>query len=227
MSTRDDANAAFPRSPRRGSTSCASASASRSAETVEPWCYEATRDNIRHYAHGIGDDNPLWCVPEYAAKTKFGDVDRAAELPVRDQPHHLRLCRRPAGHPRHVVGRGLELAQDGPAQRRDHDRGLAEGPDRARDQVRRPRRPADLSRRFLQPAGRQGRRCRQLVLPHRARRGARAGHQVQGGDGAAASRRFTDEELADAYKLYAEEKIRGADAALLGGRAGRRGAADA
>src|SRR6267378_3254764 len=43
-------------------------------DTVEPWCYEATRDNIRHYAHGIGDDNPLWCVPEYAAKTKFGDV---------------------------------------------------------------------------------------------------------------------------------------------------------
>ena len=42
--------------------------------TAEPWCYEATRDNIRHYAHGIGDDNPLWCVPEYAAKTKFGDV---------------------------------------------------------------------------------------------------------------------------------------------------------
>src|ERR1041384_7933111 len=43
-------------------------------DTVEPWCYEATRDNIRHYAHGIGDDNPLWCVPEYARKTKFGDV---------------------------------------------------------------------------------------------------------------------------------------------------------
>ena len=42
--------------------------------TVEPWCYEATRDNIRHYAHGIGDDNPLWCVPEYAAKTRHGDV---------------------------------------------------------------------------------------------------------------------------------------------------------
>ena len=42
--------------------------------TAEPWCYEATRDNIRHYAHGIGDDNPLWCVPEYAAKTKYGDV---------------------------------------------------------------------------------------------------------------------------------------------------------
>jgi len=42
--------------------------------TAEPWCYEATRDNIRHYAHGIGDDNPLWCEPKYAAKTRFGDV---------------------------------------------------------------------------------------------------------------------------------------------------------
>jgi len=43
-------------------------------ETVEPWCYEATRDNIRHYAHGIGDDNPLWCDPAYAKKTRYGDV---------------------------------------------------------------------------------------------------------------------------------------------------------
>ena len=40
----------------------------------EPWCYEATRDNIRHYAHGIGDDNPLWCDPDYAAKTRFGGI---------------------------------------------------------------------------------------------------------------------------------------------------------
>ena len=39
-------------------------------DTVEPWCYEATRDNIRHYAHGIGDDNPLWCDPAYAAATR-------------------------------------------------------------------------------------------------------------------------------------------------------------
>lgn len=43
-------------------------------KTVEPWCYEATRDNIRHYAHGIGDDNPLWCDPDYAKTTKYGDV---------------------------------------------------------------------------------------------------------------------------------------------------------
>ena len=42
--------------------------------TAEPWCYEATRDNIRHYAHGIGDDNPLWCDPDYAAKTRYGTL---------------------------------------------------------------------------------------------------------------------------------------------------------
>jgi len=44
------------------------------ADTVEPWCYEATRDNIRHYAHGIGDDNPLWCDPDYAASARYGSV---------------------------------------------------------------------------------------------------------------------------------------------------------
>ena len=42
--------------------------------TLEPWCYEATRDNIRHYAHGIGDDNPLWCDPEYAKSTPYGEI---------------------------------------------------------------------------------------------------------------------------------------------------------
>ena len=39
-------------------------------DTLEPWCHEATRDGIRHYAHGIGDDNPLWCDPAYAEGTR-------------------------------------------------------------------------------------------------------------------------------------------------------------
>lgn len=42
--------------------------------TIEPWNYEATRDAIRHYAHGIGDDNPLWCDPNYAKTTRYGNV---------------------------------------------------------------------------------------------------------------------------------------------------------
>jgi acyl dehydratase len=33
---------------------------------------EATRDTIRHYAHGIGDDNPLWTDEAYAQKTNHG-----------------------------------------------------------------------------------------------------------------------------------------------------------
>jgi len=41
-------------------------------ETLEPWCTEATRDSIRHWAHGIGDDNPLWCDPTYAAASRHG-----------------------------------------------------------------------------------------------------------------------------------------------------------
>lgn len=41
-------------------------------DSLEPWCHEATRDNIRHWAHGIGDDNPLWCDPQYAAATQYG-----------------------------------------------------------------------------------------------------------------------------------------------------------
>ncbi len=46
----------------------------RIENTVEPWCYEATRDSIRHYAHGIGDDNPLWCDPDYAARSLLGGI---------------------------------------------------------------------------------------------------------------------------------------------------------
>src|SRR3954462_2231684 len=42
--------------------------------TAEPWCHEASRDNIRHWAHGIGDDNPLWCDPAYAGDTEYGRV---------------------------------------------------------------------------------------------------------------------------------------------------------
>ena len=43
-------------------------------DSLEPWCHEATRDNIRHYAHGIGDDNPLWCDPTYAASSRHGGI---------------------------------------------------------------------------------------------------------------------------------------------------------
>lgn len=38
------------------------------------WISECSEDAIRHYAHGIGDDNPLWCDPEYAKSTRYGSL---------------------------------------------------------------------------------------------------------------------------------------------------------
>lgn len=38
---------------------------------VEPYNHEATLDTIRHYAWGIGDDNPLWTSTEHAAASGF------------------------------------------------------------------------------------------------------------------------------------------------------------
>jgi acyl dehydratase len=38
------------------------------------WNEEAGRDAIRHYAFGLGDDNPLFWDPEYAAGTRWGTI---------------------------------------------------------------------------------------------------------------------------------------------------------
>lgn len=64
----------FPKITEEGLASLRKRIGVKIENTIEPWCYEATRDNIRHYAHGIGDDNPLWCDPAYARSTKYGDI---------------------------------------------------------------------------------------------------------------------------------------------------------
>lgn len=38
------------------------------------WNEEATRDAIRHYAFGFGDDNPLWVDPAHAAGSRWGGI---------------------------------------------------------------------------------------------------------------------------------------------------------
>ena len=157
----DTTERSFPEDHRGGPRRrCAGASACKIADTLEPWCHEATRDNIRHYAHGIGDDNPLWCDPAYAARTALRR--RSIALPSFLFATSRIISGYVGGLPGiHAMWAGADwtLAQAGPPQRRDHDRGLAQGSDRARDQVRRPRDPADLPRRFLQPARRPGRRA--------------------------------------------------------------------
>ena len=70
----DIAERAFPKITEQGLNELRSRIGIRIENTLEPWCHEATRDNIRHYAHGIGDDNPLWCDPDYAARTPHGGL---------------------------------------------------------------------------------------------------------------------------------------------------------
>lgn len=41
---------------------------------VEQWNNEASWDSIRHYALGLGDDNPLFCDPAYAERTPYGTL---------------------------------------------------------------------------------------------------------------------------------------------------------
>lgn len=38
------------------------------------WNEYANRDAIWHFAEGLGDDNPLWRDPDYAAKTRWGAI---------------------------------------------------------------------------------------------------------------------------------------------------------
>ena len=74
MATQPESEQRFPKITEEGLADLRKRIGVKIENTVEPWNHEATRDGIRHYAHGIGDDNPLWCDPEYAAKTKYGKI---------------------------------------------------------------------------------------------------------------------------------------------------------
>jgi len=67
-------NRSFPKITEKGLEDLKQRIGIKITDTLEPWCHEATRDNIRHYAHGIGDDNPLWCDPKYAANSHYGGI---------------------------------------------------------------------------------------------------------------------------------------------------------
>lgn len=44
------------------------------ARPTPPHNYEVTWDGVRHFAYGYGDDNPLWCDPEYGPRTRWGTL---------------------------------------------------------------------------------------------------------------------------------------------------------
>ena len=39
-----------------------------------PHNLEVSRDGLRHFAYGYGDDNPLWCDEDYASGTRWGGL---------------------------------------------------------------------------------------------------------------------------------------------------------
>src|SRR5438128_172145 len=39
-----------------------------------PHNFEVTWDGVRHFSHGYGDDNPLWCDPNYGKSTRWGEL---------------------------------------------------------------------------------------------------------------------------------------------------------
>ena len=63
----------FPKITERGLEDLRKRIGVKITDTLEPWCHEASRDGIRHYAHGIGDDNPLWSDPVAQAVQKVLD----------------------------------------------------------------------------------------------------------------------------------------------------------
>ncbi len=43
-------------------------------QPTTPHNYEVTWDGTRHFGFGCGDDNPLWCDPDYAKATRWGGL---------------------------------------------------------------------------------------------------------------------------------------------------------
>ena len=52
------------------------------ASPAREWLTEATRDGMRNFARGYGDDNPLYCSPAYGAGTRWGGQIAPPMIPI-------------------------------------------------------------------------------------------------------------------------------------------------
>ena len=178
-------------------------------DMAEPWCYEATRDNIRHYAHGIGDDNPLWCDPQYAAGTKHGGI---IALPSFLFSTNRIISGYVGGIPGvHAMWSGADWSWHKTIHRNDTISTEAWLKDLVEHQTK-------FAGRAIQQTYHVGfynqhgdlvadadSWCFRTERDHAREQGTKY-TQLR----ARAPRRYTDEELAKAYSLYAKEEIRGA-----------------
>ena len=177
--------------------------------TVEPWCYEATRDNIRHYAHGIGDDNPLWCDPAYAAGTRQGGI---IALPSFLFATSRIVSGYVGGLPGvHAMWSGADWTWHKPVRRNDvietqaylkelipHETRFA---GRAIQQIYH----VDFFNQEGDKVAEADSWCFRTERDHAREKGTKYAEARSRGP-----RRYTDEELRAAYELYAREEVRGA-----------------
>ncbi|SFN55959.1 MaoC family dehydratase N-terminal domain-containing protein [Variovorax sp. OV329] len=176
--------------------------------TAEPWCYEATRDNIRHYAHGIGDDNPLWCDPDYAAKSKYGGI---VALPSFLFSTSRIVSGYVGGLPGvHAMWSGADWQWHQPVKRNDTIRTEAYLKDLIEHQTRFAGRAVqqiyhvDFFNQDGDKVAEADSWCFRTERDHAREQGSKY-KEVR----AREPRRYSPEEIQEAYKLYAQEEVRG------------------
>jgi acyl dehydratase len=178
-------------------------------DTAEPWCYEATRDSIRHYAHGIGDDNPLWCDPEYAGRTAHGGI---LALPSFLFTTNRIISGYVGGLPGvHAMWSGSDWTWHKHVRRNDVISSEASLKDLIEHETRFAGKAIQqiYHVRFFNQQGDMVAEadswCFRTERNHAKDRGTKYTHVRE-----RPPRRYTSEELAEIYKLYRDEEVRGA-----------------
>ena len=178
-------------------------------QTAEPRCHEATRDNIPHYAHGPGHDNPLWCDPDYAAKSHYGGI---VALPSFLFSTSRIVSGYVGGLPGvHAMWSGADGTWHKPVHRNDEISTEAYLKDLVEHQTRFAGRAVQQTY-HVDFFNQQGDKvaeadswCFRTERDHAREVGTKY-KEVR----AREPRRYSDEELAQAYQLYREEEVRGA-----------------
>ena len=176
---------------------------------IEPWCHEATRDNIRHYAHGIGDDNPLWCDPDYAAKTRYGGI---IALPSFLFATSRIVSGYVGGLPGvHAMWSGADWTWHKPVRRNDEIKAEAHLKDLIEHQTRFAGRAVqqiyhvDFYNQDGDKVSEADSWCFRTERDHAREQGTKY-KEVK----AREPRQYSGKEIAEAYKLYRNEEVRGA-----------------
>jgi acyl dehydratase len=177
---------------------------------IEPWCHEATRDNIRHYAHGIGDDNPLWCDPDYAAKTRYGGI---IALPSFLFATSRIVSGYVGGLPGvHAMWSGADWTWYKPVRRNDEIKAEAHLKDLIEHQTRFAGRAVqqiyhvDFYNQDGDKVSEADSWCFRTERDHAREQGTKY-KEVK----ARQPRQYSGKEIAEAYKLYRNEEVRGAE----------------